>query len=62
MPVKNRKYQFLSVTKLTSSNAGQIINTTEVDKITHESRGFKITDVHWKNKFNIKYLREYLRP
>ena len=53
---------FLSVTKLTLSNAGQIIYALEAKKIPHESPGFKITDFHGDNEFNIQDLRYYLRP
>ena len=50
------------MTKLTSSNARQIINALEGDKSSHESWGFKITYFHWYHELNIQYLRYSLGP
>ena len=45
------------MTKLTSINGRQTINALELDKITHELRGFKIIYFNWNNEFNIQDIR-----
>ena len=56
------KINFLSVKSLTSKGTTPFIKVLEEIKTKYDTRGFKITDYHGENKFNIKILETSLLP
>ena len=57
---KTGKTNLLSVKSLTSIGATSFIKALDEIKTKHETIGFKITDYHGDNKFNIKTLETSL--
>ena len=53
---KTGKQNFLSDTKLKSRNGRKITDAIDRDQNKHELIGFKITNIHGDNKFNIQSL------
>ena len=57
IPTRNTgKINFFSVKSLTSKGTTPFIKALEEIKTKYDTRGFKITDYHGENKFNIKIL------
>ena len=60
--LKTGKLNFLSGTKLKSRSVRKITNVIDKYRNKHEQRGFKITDIHGDNKFNIQSPQYFLQP
>ena len=59
---KSEKINFLSVELCNRRNADQIIDAINRVRQIYQHRGFRVTDIHADNEFDIKRLKEKVSP